>query len=120
MFGTGGVCEVDYIQQSCTLFGQDFDKTQLDRIGDWQEVDHPFSQSVNCVVPKGEPLGIQLGEWLQCLQGGESRLARGRELVESVELAERAIAIAEKDFRSISFSGNVWQPAQRDTQEHMS
>ncbi len=108
VFGTSGVCEVDYIAQSCTIYGQQLNIGELKQ--PFEFVDHPFCQQITCPVTRVEPLVLQLEEWRKNLLGTANRLAQGEQLVESVRLAGDAIDHANQNFRSICFVGERWQP----------
>lgn len=108
VFGTEGVCEVDYLTQSCSIFGQQLRSDDLER--PFTYVDHPFCQQINCSVVPKEPLVFQLSEWYKSLQGKPHRLAQDAQLVESVRLAHDAINLADESFKSISFTGQKWKP----------
>lgn len=103
--GTKGVCVVDYIQQSCEVFGKELD---LSHQPGSSQLDHPFCQHWTIDVPKGEPLKIQLEQWRRCLAGEDHGLAVQQELSQSVYMAEQAMAKAQGGLEPHFFMGEAW------------
>ena len=108
--GTKGVCTVDYIAQTCTVHGRDLDLGLLEKAGACHKVEHAFCDQVDYIVPKGEPLKIQLAQWQRCLSGLEHSLAVKDQLTESVELAEKSIEGSNGGLEPVFFETKGWQP----------
>ena len=90
--GTQGVAEIDYIAQTCHIFG---DGVELDCLGlAVESVEHPFTNCVAVKVPEGQPLQRQLVQWDQMLRGEENSMCRGEALVNSVERLQTCLQVS--------------------------
>jgi UDP-N-acetylglucosamine 3-dehydrogenase len=93
--GTRGVCIVDYILQTCELYGgnltQRVEPTSIDSFESLVE-HYRSTDRVSFGVPKEEPLRIQMLELARYLRGGEpGELCLGEDAVAAVLVAERAM-----------------------------
>lgn len=96
--GTKGVCSVDYILQTCTLFGGTFPATDVTRRNDFSAITEAYRNSMRTEFPinKEEPLIKQLNALYDALQGQTGDLCTAEQAVKSVALAEQAIRDSEK------------------------
>jgi UDP-N-acetylglucosamine 3-dehydrogenase len=93
--GTRGVCFMDYILQSCELYGgnltQRIEPTGVDSLESIQE-HYRTTDRVMFGVTKEEPLRIQLQQFARYLRDGEAgELCLGEDALAAVLVAERAI-----------------------------
>lgn len=97
--GTRGVCFVDYILQTCELFGGQLMKQiepSSSEFGFLQEL-YKTTDKIAFGVQKEEPLRAQLNQFYTFLQTGESgELCLGKDAICAVLLAERAVEEGEK------------------------
>ena len=95
--GTRAVCLVDYMLQTCTLFGGHLLGPRAEPKTDFPKLIEAYRNSdrVEFGVQKEEPLSLELEAFYQALNGGESRIATGREGAEMVRLVERSLAFYE-------------------------
>ncbi len=90
--GSHGVCEIDYIQQACTVYGQDLKSRRPASFADVAVTRDDFCERMVFPVTKAESLKIQLGEFHGALARQPHRLCQGDQLTESVWLAEECVA----------------------------
>jgi UDP-N-acetylglucosamine 3-dehydrogenase len=95
--GTRGVCFVDYILQSCEMFGGNLLKPiepASSSFDAFQEV-YRATDKITFGVQKVEPLRAQAAQFHTLLTGGEAgELCTGKDAVAAVLLAERAMRSA--------------------------
>jgi UDP-N-acetylglucosamine 3-dehydrogenase len=91
--GTRGVCVVDYILQTCALFGgnllqsrQEPDLAFADLVQHYQNTDR-----IEFGVDREEPLKVQLKEFHKSLMGEPSEVCDALEAALAVDLAHRAL-----------------------------
>ncbi|SMF76397.1 Gfo/Idh/MocA family protein [Pseudobacteriovorax antillogorgiicola] len=108
--GTKGVCIVDYIGQTCRVFGRDLAEDNLRSAGEFEIHDHPFCTLAEFHVEPGEPLKVQLEQWQRCLEKQDHNLATGDQLSESVALAEQSIVLAQGGLEPGFFKADAWKP----------
>jgi UDP-N-acetylglucosamine 3-dehydrogenase len=104
--GTRGVCFMDYILQSCELYGgnltQRIEPTRVDSFESIQE-HYRTTDRVTFGVTKEEPLRIQLQQFAAYLRNGDAgELCLGEDALAAVLVAERAMqkhAVARKTER---------------------
>lgn len=103
--GSHGVGVVDYMEQSCTLYGLNLRQRMTgpwnpalvtDAAGGYQEALLP--------VPKAEPLKVQLDRFFHLLKGEETLLCTGESMAASVRLADDAIRLSRGGFDVTSFA----------------
>lgn len=96
--GEKGVCFVDYILQSCTLFGGNLLKTNPSGEFDFHSLIHEYQNTdrVEFGVKKEEPLKIQLVEFLKAIRGKKSLLCSHEDAVFAVSAAQDALELALK------------------------
>lgn len=96
--GTEAVCAVDYIAQSCRLYGEGLKARWASQIPDliWADPSTNFDEAT-LTVEKQETLKIQLDQLHRYLTGDTHQLATGEQLIESVEMVERAGQLARMD-----------------------
>lgn len=92
--GTKGVCMVDYILQTCTLFGGSFLERSPEPELDFEQVIEHYRNSdrVEFGIKKEEPLKAQLEQFYLALQGKPNFLCTAEEAAQAVALAEQAIS----------------------------
>lgn len=100
--GTRGVCFMDYILQSCELYGGSLTKriepepAAVESFASIQE-HYRTTDKVVFGVTKEEPLLMQLGQFATYIQGGPpGELCLGEDALAAVLVAERAMAAAQK------------------------
>jgi UDP-N-acetylglucosamine 3-dehydrogenase len=92
--GTRGVCFMDYILQSCELYGGNLTSRVEPRIGDLASIQEHYRSTDKVVfgVVKEEPLKIQLKQFANYLRDGEpGELCLGEDALAAVLVAERAM-----------------------------
>jgi UDP-N-acetylglucosamine 3-dehydrogenase len=96
--GTKGVCFVDLMLQTCTLYGGNLLGPRTLPAPGYQALVDSYKNSdrVEFGVPKEEPLKSQLQAFYGELQGLETRLCKGEAGAYVVECAEHAIRDSEK------------------------
>jgi UDP-N-acetylglucosamine 3-dehydrogenase len=86
-------CTVDLINQTCDVFGTELDKLACDKLVEEhaaiiEQTDTHKKLSIKAPINKA--LHIQLSEFHAYLRGEPTRLATGQQLIESVEMVEKA------------------------------
>lgn len=91
--GTKGVCFVDYILQTCVLFGGNILSPQSQRPTDFSSLIEAYGNSdrIEFGVKKEEPLKLELGALYQAMTGNSSDICTGIEGLQAVSLAQDAI-----------------------------
>lgn len=93
--GTKGVCLVDHIKQTCTLYGGMLDKSDKynDNVFNFEQLKMAYKNSdmINFGVLKSEPLKNQLTEFYKALTHQNHILATAKEAAEIVRMSENAI-----------------------------
>ena len=92
--GMAGVCEIDYIQQNCTVYGQNLRAhPQLASIHH-AAFDDSFTMcdKLSIAPEKRESLKTQLTQFAACLRGDAHFLCHGDEPTESLWLIEQCVA----------------------------
>ena len=86
-----GVCEIDYINQNCTVYGQNLRARAPEAFG---QFDDSFTMCDKlCITPeKRESLKTQLEQFAACLRGQPHFLCHGGEMVESLWLVEQCVS----------------------------
>jgi UDP-N-acetylglucosamine 3-dehydrogenase len=101
--GTRGVCFMDYILQSCELYGGNLTKRiEPARMESFESIQEHYRTTDRVVfgVPKEEPLLIQLKQFAAYLRDGDSgELCLGEDALAAVLLAERVMQAAKKTER---------------------
>jgi UDP-N-acetylglucosamine 3-dehydrogenase len=98
--GTDAVCTVDYIAQTCEIAGLGLRGRASDVLPELQWLDsHGPLDRAFLPVEKQESLKIQLDQLSQFLSGHEHHLATHEQLVESVQLVEQAVELAQQRMR---------------------
>lgn len=96
--GTRGVCFVDYILQSCELYGGNLTKRiEPARVENLESIQEHYRATDKVVfgVTKEEPLAIQLAQLARYFRGGDAgELCLGEDALAAVLVAERAIEAA--------------------------
>ena len=102
--GTRGVCFVDYIKQSCVVFGGNLSKVKRENQFDFKLLQMAYNNSdqVQFGVHKEEPLKIQLHEYSLALAGKNHRLASATQAGKMVKLAQDAIDKSTRGLRFVS------------------
>ena len=115
--GTRGVCFVDYIMQTCELFGGNLLK-QLEPTSssfDSLQVLYKTSDKIAFGVHKEEPLRAQAVQFHGLLNGGESgELCMDRDALAAVLLTERAVLDGQARTRSPSIVPGDALPREQD------
>jgi UDP-N-acetylglucosamine 3-dehydrogenase len=95
--GTDAVCTVDYIAQSCEISGLNLRGRVADVLPDlqWLSSNGTLDRAL-LPVEKQETLKIQLEQLHRFLAGQEHYLATHEQLVESVQLVEEAVELAQQ------------------------
>jgi len=93
--GTRGVCFVDYMMQTCELFGGDLLKSPPNLGIDFASLVHQYQNSDKIVfgINKEEPLKVQLRAFRDALRGQPHRLCLGSDGAAAVRLAEEALRV---------------------------
>ena len=96
--GTRGVCFMDYILQSCELYGGNLTKriepAPVESLESIQE-HYRTTDKVTFGVTKEEPLAIQLAQFARYLRDGDAgELCLGEDALAAVLVAERAMQAA--------------------------
>ncbi|HYX37016.1 MAG TPA: Gfo/Idh/MocA family oxidoreductase [Oligoflexus sp.] len=98
--GTDAVCTVDYIAQTCEITGLGLRGRVADVLPELQWFDsHGALDRAMLPVEKQETLKIQLNQMHRFLFGQDHHLATQEELVESVQLVEMAVELAQQRSR---------------------
>ena len=93
--GSSGVCEIDYIKQSCSVFGRDIlSKIPEDMTNYTTETDSSFD-TITFKIERKEPLKVQLDEFYKALCGDDHTLCMGDQMAESVMLAEKCMELSQ-------------------------
>ncbi len=88
--GSEGLCLVDYIGQSCEIFGHNLQKKNTPFAAlKWTTDEHGLDTVAVPVIPR-ESLKEQLDQLFRYLSGESHILAVDAELIESVSLVEQA------------------------------
>lgn len=97
--GTRGVCMVDYILQTCTMYGGNFLKRAPEPLEtDFQKVVEHYRNSdrLEFGIEKKEPLKVQLEHFYSALCGIPSQICTARDGYQAVALAQTAMSRAEE------------------------
>ncbi len=96
--GTKGVCSVDYILQTCTVFGGSFLKEGEIRRNDFSAITDAYQNAQRQVyeVAREEPLKNQLNALYNALNGAIGDMCTADQAARAVVLAEQAIRDSEK------------------------
>jgi UDP-N-acetylglucosamine 3-dehydrogenase len=92
--GTRGVCFVDYILQTCELFGGSLLRSSFPTITSYESIQEVYraTDRIQFGVQKVEPLRAQAEQFHRYLTGGDvGELCAGRDALAAVLLAERAM-----------------------------
>ena len=108
--GTAGVCEVNYIEQSCTVIGRDLDKTVLQTMRPLVDASTDQFELLHLEIERKQPLERQLDQFYRLLLGDQHILATGEQLVASVQLVELAVEKASQQAAFSFFRQDKWQP----------
>lgn len=96
--GTRGVCFVDYILQSCELYGGNLTRrVEPAHVSDFSSVQEHYKTTDKVVfgVTKEEPLRVQLQQFAAYLRSGDAgELCLGEDALAAVLVAERAMQSA--------------------------
>ncbi len=105
--GTDAVCTVDYIAQTCEISGLALKERAADILPElkWLESNGPLDRAL-LPVEKQETLKIQLDQLYRFVSGREHHLATHEQLVESVQLVEQAVELAQQRARPLVESGS--------------
>jgi len=102
--GTKGVCFVDYIKQSCILYGGELlSKTQAPtKDFDFKQLSMAYrnKNEIHFGVHKYEPLKVQLEEFYKALTGENHILSGALQAARMVELAQKAIQTSQIGLQS--------------------
>jgi len=110
--GTLASCEVDYIEQSCQVFGPDLQRRLQESNLAWHVVSDASCDIATVPVQAVDALSYQLAEFNRYLLGENHGLAVGDELSESVMLVEKAVALIGEPLSGRFFHEKArWQPA---------
>jgi UDP-N-acetylglucosamine 3-dehydrogenase len=92
--GTRGVCFVDYMLQSCELFGGNLLETRPDQKTDFENLLRQYQSSDKIVfgVNKEEPLKAELNAFADLLDGKAAKICTGLDGKHAVSLAREALA----------------------------
>jgi len=97
--GDLGVCEVDYIAQSCVVSGHDVSGRIPQSWGLEVSDDNGFCEKVQIPIERQEPLRVQLERFYRWLSGEDATdLCFGDAMVESVRLVEECVNKATSGF----------------------
>jgi len=90
--GTKGVCFVDYMLQTCVLWGGNLLNGNPGREFDYKDLQTHYrnSDKIEFGVAQEEPLKVQLKEFYKALQGEEHALCLAPQGANVVELAQKA------------------------------
>ena len=110
--GTKASCRVDFLNQKCVVTGINLQAAIEGLLQRQVEfVEEGAAQRFDLPAPKVMPLTKQLDELFAFLNGEESRLANGADVVETLKICERADQLIRNDAgQSAAFAGAV--PAQ--------
>lgn len=108
-------CTVDLINQTLDIFGTDLDQSACESLAQKHALSVEQTQThmqVHITAPKNKALHIQLSEFYAYLRGEKSRLATGQQLIESVEMVEKAGQILKDTMGSLEPSSTKapWKP----------
>jgi UDP-N-acetylglucosamine 3-dehydrogenase len=101
--GSKGVCFVDYMLQTCTLFGGSLVHESTDAVDGWDSLLERYQNSDQIAfgVQKVEPLVKQLEEFYSALLGRSHHLCSLEEGIDAVAIVEQALEGARR-FSSLS------------------
>lgn len=91
--GTKGVCFVDYMLQTCVLWGGNLLDLTLSKDFDYKDLQTHYrnSDKIEFGVAQEEPLKVQLREFEKALRGEKNSLCLAHEGAVVVDLAEKAL-----------------------------
>lgn len=93
--GTKAVCFVDYIMQTCELFGGSLLDREPPEHADFDKLLELYktSDKISFGVDKVEPLKVQLSQFADLVRTGSTgQLCLGEDAISAVEIAEKALA----------------------------
>ena len=92
--GTGGVGVIDYMLQTCTVFGGNLLSSRKAPKINFKELVEAYagSDKIEFLVDKGEPLKMELIEFAQLLRGESNSSCSGEEALYSLQLAEEVFS----------------------------
>ncbi len=104
--GSEAVCTVDYIAQSCEISGLNLQAKAKPTVPElvWAESNGPLDRAF-LPIEKQETLKIQLDQMFRYMNGREHFLAVNEQLIESVQLVEVAVQMAQSRPRAIPETG---------------
>ena len=90
---TDGVCEIDYLNQTCKLWGRDlYQRESLLRGAFKRDPDEEFADSIDMLVHRRHSLEVQLDQFRRYFQGEDHMLCTGEHIVASVRLVDEIMA----------------------------
>ena len=90
---TDGVCEIDYLHQTCKLWGRDLYQRESLLSGSFKrDPDEEFADSIDLLVPRRHSLEVQLDQFRRYFQGEDHMLCTGDHIVASVRLVDEIMA----------------------------
>jgi UDP-N-acetylglucosamine 3-dehydrogenase len=104
--GSEAVCTVDYIAQSCEISGLNLQEKAKPIVPElvWSESNGPLDRAF-LPIEKQETLKIQLDQMFSYMNGREHFLAIHEQLIESVQLVEVSVQMAQTRPRAIPETG---------------
>ena len=93
--GTDAVCEIDYLHQSCKLWGRDlYRRESLLGVAFKRDPEEAFAESIDMLIQPRHSLEIQLDQFRRYFNGEDHILCSGDGIVTSVRLVDEIMAAA--------------------------